>query len=244
MIVRICVPSDPFARVPKSILDDVRLSWKAKGILAYLLGKPDDWQVQTGDIIKKATDGRDAVQAAFKELRTFGYAELRGQRRRSDGTMGEMEWIISYPPTGKENPQPEPGFPEADNPVLTKKDKKLRKKGAADFPIPEVLDTPAFREVWAEWAEHRKQKRSSLTPVSKKKQLTQLAALGVKRAIAALNHSMQQGYTGIFEPNATDQKHPGRNAGTFNDPKYRGKQFCRVTRNGQVTHIGDEFPLD
>ena len=66
---------DPFARVDKRLLDDPELSWTAKGILAYLLGKPKDWKLRVSDIVKHGNQGKHAVRAALNELRSFGYAE-------------------------------------------------------------------------------------------------------------------------------------------------------------------------
>jgi len=47
---------------------DPLLSWKAKGILWYLLTKPDGWQCKTSDLTSQSTDGRDSVLAGLKEL--------------------------------------------------------------------------------------------------------------------------------------------------------------------------------
>ncbi|NJR71011.1 MAG: hypothetical protein HC771_22020 [Synechococcales cyanobacterium CRU_2_2] len=52
---------------------DPLLSWKAKGILWYLLTKPDGWQCKTSDLINQSTDGRDSVVAGLKELEQQRY---------------------------------------------------------------------------------------------------------------------------------------------------------------------------
>jgi len=57
----------------KGFLEDPILSYKAKGILAYLLTKPDDWEVRVSDLINHARDGRDSVYAGLKELSECGY---------------------------------------------------------------------------------------------------------------------------------------------------------------------------
>lgn len=73
---------DPFARIPKSALDDPSLSWKAKGILSYLLGKPKGWRVQVEDLCNRSTDGAGAIRSALKELRKANYARLESRRER------------------------------------------------------------------------------------------------------------------------------------------------------------------
>lgn len=87
---------DPFARVSKSMLDDERLSWRAKGLLSYLLGKPAGWKVQRADLEKKSKDGGRSVRSGLKELRRFGYAELSSVR--SGGRIREWTWKISDTP--------------------------------------------------------------------------------------------------------------------------------------------------
>ncbi len=78
----------------------------------------------------------------------------------------------------------------------------------ADLPgpaIPGSLDTPEFRAAWQEWLTHRKEKRQKLTPTAIKRQLATLEKMGVKRATAAIEHSVANGYTGIFEPDPAKQ---------------------------------------
>jgi len=97
-IIHIKKRENPYAQIDKRCLEDSRLSWRSRGILAYLLSKPDDWQVSVKDIENRGTEGREAVQAAMKELERFGYAQL--QSVRSDkGTMIGKQWIVTEEPT-------------------------------------------------------------------------------------------------------------------------------------------------
>jgi len=89
-------------------LSDHRLSWKAKGLLAYLLGKPDDWTVMIGDVVKRSTDGEYAVRTALQELVDCGYV-TRKQERYDDGTFAHVEYIVREQPLG--------GFPHAGRPL-------------------------------------------------------------------------------------------------------------------------------
>lgn len=60
-------------QIPPAILTDSRLSWKAVGILCYLIGKPDGWIPRINDLINRHTDGEKAVQSGLKELEAAGY---------------------------------------------------------------------------------------------------------------------------------------------------------------------------
>ena len=63
----------PFVQIDKNALQDERLSWKAKGLLAYLLSLPDDWQIYINELKNHAKDGRDSTRTAMNELIKFGY---------------------------------------------------------------------------------------------------------------------------------------------------------------------------
>ena len=49
------------------------LSWKAKGILTYILTLPDDWKINLNEITTHATDGDKSFRSGWKELETAGY---------------------------------------------------------------------------------------------------------------------------------------------------------------------------
>lgn len=107
--------SDPFARIPKTLLNDEQLSWKAKGVLSYLIGKPPGWKVRVTDLQKRGRDGRDAVRSALMELRVHGYCELV-RIKAKDGTFGESVWKVSDSPIFT----PCAGNPSAVNPRAEK----------------------------------------------------------------------------------------------------------------------------
>lgn len=134
-IIRTNKRENPYVMIDKYGLNDERLSWKAKGLLAYLLSKPDDWQVYERDLIKRATDGRDAVRTAMRELEAHGYLSRR-QIRGENGSFGHMEYIVYERPIVEEitedgksvhviEPQtenPSTGNPLTENPTHTNKE--------------------------------------------------------------------------------------------------------------------------
>lgn len=60
--------AQPYVEVSKALLADSALSFKAKGVLCYLLSRPQGVQVRLSDIVGHATDGEYAVRGAIKEL--------------------------------------------------------------------------------------------------------------------------------------------------------------------------------
>lgn len=75
------------------------------------------------------------------------------------------------------------------------------KKDKTAQSIPKELDTQEFRVAWEEWNQHRKEIKKTQTPMSVSKQLKKLAKIGVTRSIAAINHSIEKAFTGIYEEN-------------------------------------------
>lgn len=72
-VIRVRKRPNNFVMIDKTFLEDERLSFKAKGILAYLLSKPDNWKVIVGNLVKYSKDGKSAVYAGLKELKECGY---------------------------------------------------------------------------------------------------------------------------------------------------------------------------
>ncbi len=80
----------PYLVVDRRTVEDDRLSWAARGILLYLLAKPDDWEIRVEDLRKQGDLGRDAVYAVLNELQRCGYLErVRSRDRR--GYFGEAD---------------------------------------------------------------------------------------------------------------------------------------------------------
>lgn len=90
-----------FVMVDKAALNDPRISFKAKGLLCYLLSKPPDWRPQIEDICRHCTEGEKAVRSALKELAACGYAKLihqQGDKGRWEGSF----WTIHERPPSAE----------------------------------------------------------------------------------------------------------------------------------------------
>lgn len=94
MIIR-TAPRESFAIIRNAVLEDPRLSFKAKGVIAYLLSRPPNWKANAEHLRKVSKDGRDAVLSAMKELRVCGYAKLVSKRSKKTGMMKGKEWHIS-----------------------------------------------------------------------------------------------------------------------------------------------------
>ena len=85
---------NPYVQINKTPLNDKRLSWKAKGLMCYMLSMSDDWKFYECELINHSKDGKDAFRSAIKELINAGYV-VRGDRVRDEkGLLREYEYFI------------------------------------------------------------------------------------------------------------------------------------------------------
>lgn len=92
-VFRVYKESGNFVTVHKSFIHDDNLSWKAKGILLYLLSRPDDWRIYETELNKHSSDGRDSLRTGIKELEEAGYIH-RTRKRNEKGQLREYEYQV------------------------------------------------------------------------------------------------------------------------------------------------------
>lgn len=85
-----------FTTIDRGIVTDERISLKAKGLMLWLLDKPDDWQVRSEDIARIGPDGRDSVRSGLQELEKAGYI-VRKKERLPDGTITSVCCVYESP---------------------------------------------------------------------------------------------------------------------------------------------------
>lgn len=108
-----------FVVVHKDTIEDERLSFRARGLLAYLLAKPPDWSVRADQLARHAREGRDAIRTALRELRTCGYL-VTDRRQGSDGRWETVQVIHEVPVDGKGAAHTEDVFPAVGKPAASK----------------------------------------------------------------------------------------------------------------------------
>jgi len=79
---------DPYARIAKTVVNNGKLSWEARGMLAYLLGKPDDWTISFWDLVNHSPSGAHKTRRILKELELEGYVK----RDRKQDRHGVYYW--------------------------------------------------------------------------------------------------------------------------------------------------------
>ena len=90
-------PSPPrknFTIIANETLSDSRLTWEARGLLGYLLSKPDDWRVSVKHLMKESPSAKkDKLYALLNELREHGYADLETEHD-GGGKFAGTVWVI------------------------------------------------------------------------------------------------------------------------------------------------------
>ena len=81
---------EKYFKVANSVFSDSRLSWEARGVMGYLLSKPDDWQVRLHDLIRQGPAGEHKMRRILRQLEAARYLH-RERFRRADGT---FDWFF------------------------------------------------------------------------------------------------------------------------------------------------------
>lgn len=85
--------SENFAIIPNTLAEDDRLSFEARGLLCYLLAKPNNWKVRIADIQKSGGIGRDKAYRLIRELREAGYVKL-DIKRDTNARIVQQNYIV------------------------------------------------------------------------------------------------------------------------------------------------------
>lgn len=92
-ILRGALPSDHFTIISNAWLRDPALSWKAKGLLAYVASHAPGHTLTLAQMVAEGRDKLDAVRAALTELDDAGYLrriDVRNEKGHRTGTDYEL----------------------------------------------------------------------------------------------------------------------------------------------------------
>ena len=136
-----------YSVINNAIFEDVSLSWKAKGLFCYLLSLPNDWQIHAAELEQHASDGKDSLNAAIKELEAAGFLEVQKGKDDKGRFAANCYKVIEQPDrngkTAAENPQLLNTNKQNTNEINT--NKQNTKKKAAFVP-PTIDEVKAYCE--------------------------------------------------------------------------------------------------
>lgn len=132
---------NPYRMINRHAMEDDRLSFEARGLLAYILVKPDYWRVRITDLRRSGNIGRDKAYRILNELIAFGYV-IREMERNEDGTISEMVYKVDEKPTNSRWPSPEK--PEMVEPLPEKPDTAEPDTAEPDTEKPDTTNKEVF----------------------------------------------------------------------------------------------------
>jgi hypothetical protein len=83
-----------FTTIDNTSIEDERLRWDCKGLLLYLLSKPDGWTINRDHLASQTPDGSEKVRRILRDLESFGYIH-RYQERQKNGTFIQILEILT-----------------------------------------------------------------------------------------------------------------------------------------------------
>ena len=103
-VIRV-IKNKNYTTISNQLFKNKTISLKAKGLMAYLLSLPNDWNLSINGIVACSKEGRRAIGNTIKELISAGYIE-RNQIRDKGKFIGYDYFVFE---------QPKRSFAETDN---------------------------------------------------------------------------------------------------------------------------------
>ncbi len=151
MIIRVSHDKEnPYYCMNKHSANNHALSFKAIGIHAYLMSKPDNWKANEDELANAHYDGKASVRSGIQELINHGYISRTRVIDPESKQITGWEWIVYETPDANPNHEPlfenrkvEPlcGFPKTENRMLisnkvVSNKERERERDAREIPPP------------------------------------------------------------------------------------------------------------
>ena len=194
----------PFTIIDTRILENENISWRAKGMLSYLISRPPNWKILIVDLVKRSTEGREACYSALAELGRNGYLSYdsvreKGKFVRADYTIFEEpdpkmaeKWheAVAGRTAARDaaasqkavSGQTESGYPDANKKDVSKKDINKKeeikeKQGAAENAAPPPPASPSQESFRSETSTQGTATQERTRTATKSKDVPPAAAL-------------------------------------------------------------------
>ncbi len=120
-------------------LTDPNLSLKAKGLMSYMLSRPDNWDFTIEGLARQNMEGADAIARIIRELEARGYV-IRSRTRNKAGKFTDMEYRILECPQDMADVQ----TITAENAPMPAHDEPIPDHPLPNSPLPEnpIVDIP------------------------------------------------------------------------------------------------------
>jgi hypothetical protein len=87
-----------YTTIPNALLQDQRLSCRDRGLLVWMLSKPQDWNFSKRGLQNElAFDGETAIRSAVKKLQETGYLKIERERTEQGKVTGAVWTVYDVP---------------------------------------------------------------------------------------------------------------------------------------------------
>ena len=93
-VIKRVVKEAKYAQIDNDLINNRELSFKALGIMTYILSKPDDWQIYISDLCRDK-DGEKSVRAGLNELKDKKYMQRYRVYDMDTGKVHHWETLVS-----------------------------------------------------------------------------------------------------------------------------------------------------
>lgn len=232
------------------------MSFKAKGLMSVMLSLPEDWDYSVAGLTTLASDGKDSVISALKELERFGYL-VRSQIVDEKGRFVQVAYNIYEEPQQvspyAENPNA--GFPNAEKPtqlntkelstnkinkvskeeIKKSKPEKRAKENVISFNqlIDNYTPNEQLRKELKEHLKVRKNKKAALTNRAIELSLKKLDDLASNDSekIQMVQNAIMSGWT-TFYPLKGDEKKFNKSKPSYDLNAYEHSRFEEAYERG------------
>jgi len=90
-----------YSTIPNSLLNDKNISLKAKGLFAYLQGKPEHWKFSKDRMVSQLKEGLSSIKSCIKELKEYGYLKTVPIKNEVGKFIGQDYLLDDKPSVGK-----------------------------------------------------------------------------------------------------------------------------------------------
>lgn len=142
------------------------MSFRAIGVLTFLLSKPDEWVVSVSHLVKTTKEsanklGRDSVYSILKELQDLGFVQ-RIQVRDNDGKIKGTEYVVYDSPQPLTS-KPYTAEPDTAESTLVNTDLLGSTENDSNSSVPSVpekkkriVKPDVWKEFYQQYPEHRR----------------------------------------------------------------------------------------
>jgi hypothetical protein len=191
-------------------LRDKNLSLKAKGLLSVMLSLPDNWDYSIAGLISIVQEKETAVNSALKELKKYGYLEVKKNFPTKENPKISVEYVVYEQPLENQPPEnQDTGNQGVGNQGVENQGVENQGQLSTDIVNTEKQSTEEkeyfengeLNQIFLDFIADRKKRGKKMT--DKAIELTVKKLKGFRSdssRIKAITESIANGWIGIFEP--------------------------------------------